>query len=147
MESSSAHASKDSKQNNRLFKMTLTLMLITLNELVFFAIPDFFMLLGYSSFVFFVMNMNKGKLLVLYMLYTGWVKTVHFEKNFFLLKMINFSFLKAKNFFQNYLITHPVLYMGHMIYYKACKLSRHFQHCNIFANPKRASNYLFSTLH
>ena len=64
MKSSPQYASKDSNQKSRLLKMTQTLMLITLNEQIFFAIPDFLLVLEYHSFAFYVMNMNKGNFLI-----------------------------------------------------------------------------------
>ena len=50
------------KQKRKLYHMTLTIILITLNELILFTAPDIYVIINphTSSFIFFVMNMNKG---------------------------------------------------------------------------------------
>jgi hypothetical protein len=51
-----------SKQKEKLVKMSLTVILISLNELALFGAPDLYLLLHPTnpSFVFYIMNLNKG---------------------------------------------------------------------------------------
>lgn len=52
----------NTRQRSKLARMTVTLALITLNQLVCFAVPDLILILrpGTGQTVFYFMNLNKG---------------------------------------------------------------------------------------
>ncbi|KAK6033065.1 hypothetical protein OSTOST_00736, partial [Ostertagia ostertagi] len=53
---------QSTRNQKKLLRMTLTISLITSNTILFFTIPDIFLLINprYSSNLFFILNLNKG---------------------------------------------------------------------------------------
>uniref|UniRef100_A0A7E4ZYL9 G_PROTEIN_RECEP_F1_2 domain-containing protein n=1 Tax=Panagrellus redivivus TaxID=6233 RepID=A0A7E4ZYL9_PANRE len=63
------HSGAVGNTQKREIKLTLTIALITVNQVALFTVPDILVLVSSASFVYFVMNLNKGVINLFIILY------------------------------------------------------------------------------